>query len=73
MAYYADDDEIMREARQNKAALLQEFGGIAGLLEYMDTERPALEKQGWKFVDSKEIYSKNLQRQIAGEGTSRFA
>jgi hypothetical protein len=72
MIHYSDDDEIMHEVRQNKAELLKEYGGVQGLLQHMDNERPALEKQGWKFVDSKDVYSQNLQRQISVEEASHF-
>jgi hypothetical protein len=73
MINYSDDDEVMLEVRQNKAELLQKYGGIQGLLQHMDNERPELEKQGWKFIDSKDVYSQNLQRQISAGGASHFA
>jgi hypothetical protein len=61
---YPDDDEIMAEVRQQKAELLQEYGGMNGLLKHMDEERPRLEMEGWHFVNSEEVRNQNLQRQI---------
>lgn len=55
---YPWDDEIMAEVRQNKANLLARYGGIDGLLRHLDDERPNLELEGWKFVDTTEISKK---------------
>jgi hypothetical protein len=61
-------DEILEEVRRNKEKLLEMYGGIAGLHEHMDAERPRLEKQGVKFVDINELKEKNYRRQIINIG-----
>ena len=58
-------DEILMEVRENKAKLLEKYGGIDGLLQHMETERPRLEKEGWKFDDIDAVRQSNYQRQIA--------
>jgi hypothetical protein len=48
-------DEIVAEVRQNRAKLLEMYGGIEGLQKHMDEERPRLEKEGWKFISAEEF------------------
>jgi hypothetical protein len=57
-------DEIVEEVRQNRAKLLEQYGGIEGLHKYMDEERPRLEKEGWKFISAEKFGNRNGSRQI---------
>ena len=52
---YPWDDEIMAEVRQNKAHLLEKYGGIEGLHKHMEEDRPRLEKEGWRFLAPEEV------------------
>jgi len=36
--------------RRNKAQLLEQYGGVAGLQKHQDEERPRLEQAGWNFI-----------------------
>ncbi|MCL2096477.1 MAG: hypothetical protein FWH10_06185 [Oscillospiraceae bacterium] len=54
---YIDTDPVT-EVRRNRELLLEKHGGIEGLLKHMDTERPKLEQQGWKFVSIEDIIAK---------------
>ena len=58
-------DEILAEVRENRAKLLELYGGIEGLHKHMDEERPVLEKEGWKFVDIAQVREQNRRRQSA--------
>jgi len=48
-------DEIVAEVRHNREKLLEIYGGIKGLQDYMKEERPQLEKDGWRFVSVEEF------------------
>jgi len=41
--------------------LLEKYGGIDGLHEHMEEERPKLENLGWKFVSVEEILAKKYE------------
>ena len=53
-------DEVVEEVRNNRAKLLEMYGGIEGLQKHMKEERPQLEKEGWHFV-STEAFSRHNQ------------
>ena len=57
---YIDSDPIA-EVRRNRAILLEKYGGIDGLHEHMEKERPKLEKSGWKFVSVEEVLAKKYE------------
>ena len=57
MMVYLDPDPIA-EVRHNRELLLEKYGGIDGLHEHMDEERPKLEILGWKFVSVEEVCAK---------------
>jgi hypothetical protein len=69
---YIDIDPVA-EVRRNRELLLEIHGGIEGLLEYMDEQRPELEQQGWEFVSAEDIAAKKYsQKEIwLGNLTSR--
>ncbi|MCL2624298.1 MAG: hypothetical protein FWD31_11600 [Planctomycetaceae bacterium] len=46
------------EVRCNRELLLEKYGGIDGLHEHMEEERPKLERQGWKFISVEEVLAK---------------
>ena len=56
---------ILMEVRENKAKLLEKYGGIDGLLKHLEAERPRLEKEGWQFADIEKVRQSNYRRQIA--------
>jgi hypothetical protein len=60
MKYFNIDP--IAEVRQNRELLLEKYGGIDGLLQHMDEERPKLEAQGWKFASLEEILAKKYAR-----------
>lgn len=47
--------EFIMEVRQNKAQLIEMYGGITGLRKHQQEERPNLEQKGWKFVSLDEM------------------
>jgi len=55
--FYVNVDPIT-EVRHNRELLLKKYGGIDGLHEHMEEERPKLEKLGWKFVSVEEVLAK---------------
>jgi len=57
MMTYIDPDPIA-EVRRNRELLLEKYGGIDGLHEHMDEERPQLEVLGWKFISVEEVWAK---------------
>ncbi|GHS90250.1 hypothetical protein FACS1894139_08230 [Planctomycetales bacterium] len=57
-------EDFIRAIRRNKAALLEEHGGLDGLRKYQAEERPLLEAQGWKFVSPEEVAARNNRRQV---------
>ncbi|GAB7140504.1 hypothetical protein RsTz2092_04530 [Deferribacterales bacterium RsTz2092] len=59
---YADVNPLA-EVRHNREKLLEIYGGIDGLHRHMNEERPELERQGWKFVDPKEVATRNNSAQ----------
>jgi hypothetical protein len=63
---YIDTDPVA-EVRRNRELLLEKYGGIEGLHEHMDNERPNLEAQGWKFISTEEILAKKYAKAIAAE------
>jgi hypothetical protein len=54
---YTDVDPVA-EVRRNRELLLEMYGGIDGLLQHMEEERPKLEQQGWKFISAEEVRAK---------------
>jgi len=54
---YIDTDPVS-EVRRNREALPKKYGGIDGLHEHMDEQRPELEKKGWKFISIEEVLAK---------------
>jgi hypothetical protein len=52
-------DEILTEVRRNKAALLEEHGGLEGYLKYLDEKRPQWERVGWVFADLDKVIKAN--------------
>ena len=61
MAYVKNNP--ITEVRHNREQLLEKYGGIDGLHQHMDAERPKLEAQGWKFVSVEEVLAKNRKMQ----------
>ena len=59
---YLDNDPIA-EVRRNRELLLEEYGGIEGLIRHMEEERPKLEQQGWKFITFEELIEKKRKEQ----------
>ncbi|MCL2602958.1 MAG: hypothetical protein FWD90_00595 [Defluviitaleaceae bacterium] len=59
--FYIDTDPVA-EVRRNREILLEKYGGIEGLHKHMDDERPKLEAQGWKFISTEEILTKNMRK-----------
>ena len=59
---YLDNDPIA-EVRRNRELLLEEHGGIEGLIRHMEEERPKLEQQGWKFTTFEELAAKKRKEQ----------
>jgi hypothetical protein len=56
-----DWKNFILEVRQNKAQLLEQYGGVLGLQKHQEEERPKLEQAGWKFITSEEL--KMMKRQ----------
>jgi hypothetical protein len=48
-------DPIIAEVRRNRAKLFEMYGGIEGLHQHQDEERPQLEKEGWRFATDEEL------------------
>ncbi|MDR3334815.1 MAG: hypothetical protein LBT13_08025 [Treponema sp.] len=48
-------DPILAEVMENKAKLLEMYGGIEGLDKHQEEERPRLEAEGWHFATPEEI------------------
>ena len=59
---YLDNDPVA-EVRRNRELLLEEHGGIEGLIRHMEEERPKLEQQGWKFTTFEELAAKKCKEQ----------
>jgi hypothetical protein len=59
MIFY--EDEIVNEVYRTRAKLLEEYGGMEGVLKHMEEQRPLLEAQGWKFVSPEEVAAKKRQ------------
>jgi len=57
---YIDSDPIA-EVRRNRAILLEKYGGIDGLHEHMEKERPKLEELGWRFISVEEVLAKKYE------------
>jgi len=55
------DSDPVAEVRRNRTMLLEKYGGIDGLHEHMEEERPKLEKLGWKFVSVEEVLAKKYE------------
>ena len=53
-----DTTNPITEVRRNRELLLEKHGGLDGLHAHMAKERPALEKQGWKFITAEEVLAK---------------
>jgi hypothetical protein len=60
-------DEIVDEVRQNRAKLLEMYGGIEGLNRHMEAERPCLEKEGWHFATPEELAALKHQHRLVEE------
>jgi hypothetical protein len=57
-------DEILAEVRENRAQLLEQHGGLAGLRQYQREERPRLEKAGCQFVDIETVRAMNNSQRL---------
>ncbi|MCL2411867.1 MAG: hypothetical protein FWC97_09525 [Treponema sp.] len=57
-------DEIITEVRENKAKLIEMYGGYSGFLKHLDEERPRLEEAGWEILNIEEVRTKNMRRQL---------
>jgi hypothetical protein len=60
-------DPIVAEVRQNRAKLLEMYGGIEGLNRHMEEERPRLEKEGWHFATPEELAALKHQHRVVEE------
>jgi hypothetical protein len=60
-------DPIVAEVRQNRAKLLEMYGGIEGLNRHLEGERPQLEKEGWHFATPEELTALKQHHRIIEE------
>jgi hypothetical protein len=60
-------DPIVAEVRQNRAKLLEMYGGIEGLNKHLEEERPLLEKEGWHFATPDELVALKQHHGIVEE------
>jgi hypothetical protein len=60
-------DPIVAEVRQNRAKLLEIYGGIEGLHKHMAEERPNLEKAGWRFETPEESQARKMRHKTVTE------
>jgi hypothetical protein len=62
-------DPIVAEVRQNRAKLLEMYGGIEGLNRYLEDEQPQLE--GWHFATPEELAAlKQHHRTVEEQGVT---
>jgi hypothetical protein len=62
---YPWDDEVMREVRQRKAAIIDKYGKTPEMLHQHFVEVEAeMQKKGFKIIDSDEFRKRNFRRQM---------
>jgi hypothetical protein len=62
---FGEDDDIVDEIYRHRKEMVEEYGGIEGLLKHMDEERPRLIAEGWKFVTVEEMAERNRHKVFA--------